>query len=113
MAMMCIQEEMPGRVSWRPTPSILRFGNRGLKMKEYNRRMVTKRVKQLFPNKNVKEVMKILDLYGVEKYEQEKHRVQIAILDLCEGKIKKLKEYVKHAKTDYRDVLYWAEFEGK
>jgi hypothetical protein len=31
-------------------------------------------------------------------------------LELSKGKVEKITEYVKAAQTDYRDVLYWAEY---
>jgi hypothetical protein len=37
-------------------------------------------------------------------------RVHIAILKLCEGDPDKLMHYVNVAKTDFRDVLAWAEY---
>lgn len=37
-------------------------------------------------------------------------RVRWDILDLSKGEVEKIGEYVKAAQTDYRDVLYWAEY---
>jgi hypothetical protein len=37
-------------------------------------------------------------------------RVRWDILELSKGELKKVGEYVKAAQTDYRDVLYWAEY---
>ena len=53
--------------------------------------------------------MELLDVYGVEAYEHERERVQLAILKLSEGNEEKLREFVAVAKRDYRDVLFWAE----
>jgi hypothetical protein len=52
---------------------------------------------------------RVLDGYGVESYERERERVQLAILKLSEGNEEKLREFVAVAKRDYRDVLFWAE----
>ena len=54
-------------------------------------------------------VLELLDIYGVESYERERERVQLAILKLSGGSEEKLREFVAVAKRDYRDVLFWAE----
>jgi hypothetical protein len=55
-------------------------------------------------------VLGLLDTYGIEAYERERERVQLAILTLSQGDEAKLREYVAVAKRDYRDVLFWAEY---
>jgi hypothetical protein len=55
-------------------------------------------------------VLELLDTYGVESYERERARVQLAILKLSAGSEEKVREYVDVAKRDYRDVLFWAEY---
>jgi len=55
-------------------------------------------------------VLDLLDSYGVERYERERERVQVAILKLSAGSEAKVREYVAVAKRDYRDVLFWAEY---
>jgi hypothetical protein len=40
----------------------------------------------------------------------ESDRVRWDILELSKGELKKIEEYVKAAQTDYRDILYWAEY---
>jgi len=52
-------------------------------------------------------VLELLDSYGVEPYERERERVQVAILKLSAGSEAKVREYVAVAKRDYRDVLFW------
>jgi hypothetical protein len=37
-------------------------------------------------------------------------RVTWDILELSQGRLEKVRQYVEAAKTDYRDVLYWAEY---
>lgn len=54
-------------------------------------------------------MLELLDSYGVESYERERERVQLAILRLSEGSEEKLREFVAVAKRDYRDVLFWAD----
>jgi hypothetical protein len=71
---------------------------------------VATKVREVFSQENPDDVMEILDLYGVESYERERDRVQLAILKLCEGSQEKLLHYLDVAKNDYRDVLAWAEY---
>lgn len=71
------------------------------------------KLKRLFPEtENRLEAQAILDTYGQESYEQEQTRVRLAILKLVGSNpnIDKLKKYTSAAKTDYRDVLSWAEY---
>jgi hypothetical protein len=55
-------------------------------------------------------ICEALATYGVESYEQEADRVQLAILKLSEGTEEKALAMVAAAKQDYRDVLMWAEY---
>lgn len=66
-------------------------------------------VEKIFPESSRARVRELLDGYGVESYERERERVQLAILKLSEGNEEKLREFVAVAKRDYRDVLFWAE----
>jgi hypothetical protein len=40
----------------------------------------------------------------------ESARVVWDILELSKGKLEKVRRYLQAAQTDYRDVLYWAEY---
>jgi len=51
-----------------------------------------------------------LQTYGQEAYEEEPHRVRLAILKLCGAQRDRLTDLVATAKRDYRDVLMWAEY---
>ena len=66
-------------------------------------------VRKTFPETAHARVLELLDTYGVESYERERERVQLAILKLSDGNEEKLREFVAVAKRDYRDVLFWAE----
>ena len=66
-------------------------------------------IQKVFPKSSWSRVLELLDTYGVESYERERERVQLAILKLSEGNEEKLREFVAVAKRDYRDVLFWAE----
>lgn len=50
-----------------------------------------------------------LDRYGEKPHENERERVQLAILRLAAGDAAKLAKFVAAPKTDYRDVLVAAE----
>src|SRR5437588_11751513 len=54
-------------------------------------------------------VLELLGTYGIESYERERERVQLAILKLSQGNEEKVREFVAVAKHDYRDVLFWAD----
>lgn len=79
-------------------------------MSEYSRELVAGKVKRCFPNDDHEKIMAVLDLYGTELYEQERERVQIAILKLSGGDVEELRENVRMAKSDFRDVLAYAEY---
>jgi hypothetical protein len=55
-------------------------------------------------------VMAVLNEYGVEKWECEKPRVQLAALKLSNGDMETLKRHITQAKQDYRDVVAAAEY---
>lgn len=77
------------------------------------RSQVLRKVQHYWPDKQPDEVMSILDQYGEGKYEQERERVQLAVLKLSEGRFKRLPDLVKAARGDFRDVLAWAEYPGE
>src|SRR5947209_7956181 len=60
-----------------------------------------------FPRADVERLLTLLDTYGVESYERERERVQVAIVNLSEGDEAKLREMLAVAKRDYRDVADW------
>jgi len=62
-----------------------------------------------FPSEDPEVVMWYLDQYGVEPYEMERERVQLGVLRLAQGDPDKLLYFIGLAKTDYRDILAWAE----
>jgi hypothetical protein len=66
-------------------------------------------VQKTFPETSYSRALELLETYGVESYERERERVQLAILKLTDGNEERLREFVAVAKRDYRDVLFWAE----
>src|SRR5690606_13890466 len=55
-------------------------------------------------------VQRELERYGDERWHAELARVRLAILELARGDATKLEACVALARTDYRDVLAWAEY---
>lgn len=66
-------------------------------------------VKTAFPHSDAATILSVMDVYGIEPHEREPERVKLAIVALSQGSEEKLLEFVQIAKTDYRDILYWAE----
>src|ERR1700694_369274 len=75
----------------------------------HSRDEVVASVQAAFPKESWARVLELLDSYGVKSYQRERARVQLDILKLSAGSEEKLREFVKVAKRDYRDVLFWAE----
>ena len=76
----------------------------------HSREEVIASVEATFPKESRTRVLEMLDSYGVESFERERERVQLAILKLSAGSEEKVCEFVAVAKRDYRDVLFWAEY---
>ena len=74
------------------------------------RDQVVAAIEATFPKELRGRILERLDTYGVEPYERERERVQLAILKLSAGNEEKVCEFVAVAKRDYRDVLFWAEY---
>jgi len=66
---------------------------------------VEARALELFGPARAAEAQVLIDAYGVEGHEREVHRVQLAILDVSEGKMNRLPYFVMCAKIDHRDLL--------
>ena len=79
-------------------------------LSSHSRDEVVATVQRIFCEDSCPRVLELLDSYGVEWYERERERVQLAILKLSEGSEEKLHEFVAVAKRDHRDVLLWAEY---
>jgi ClpP class serine protease len=59
----------------------------------------------LFGEKQAAQALALIDQYGTEAHEREVNRVQLAILEVSDGKLSRIPYFVKYAKIDYRDVL--------
>lgn len=75
--------------------------------------IIKQKISQLWPEHESHEILKILDQYGAESYHKEIKRVHLAIIKLSEGDLGRLKHFVDVARSDYRDVLAFAEYPGE
>jgi hypothetical protein len=66
---------------------------------------ILERVSREFQDSDRDAVVQLLESY----VGPESDRMRWDILDLSEGGLGKVRDYMKAAQTDYRDVLYWAE----
>lgn len=64
------------------------------------------RIRQEFQEPDQDGVIELLTRYSGP----ESDRVRWDILELSKGELGKVAEYVKAAQSDYRDILYWAEY---
>jgi hypothetical protein len=64
------------------------------------------RIRQEFQEPALDGVIELLAGYSGP----ESDRVRWDILELSKGELGKIEEYVKAAQSDYRDILYWAEY---
>jgi hypothetical protein len=74
------------------------------------RELLQTKVAQEFSHEDPAAVRALLDAYGTESWEQERERVQLAILFLSRGDLHRMSDAIAVAKRDYRDVLAWAEY---
>jgi hypothetical protein len=64
------------------------------------------RIRQEYQERDQDGVIELLASYSGP----ESDRVRWDILELSKGELGKIGEYVKAAQSDYRDILYWAEY---
>jgi hypothetical protein len=67
---------------------------------------ILERVSREFKDSDRDAVVQLLESYTGP----ESDRVRWDVLDLSEGGLGKVRDYIKPAQTDYRDILYWAEY---
>ena len=72
-----------------------------------SREDVLNAIRATFPGRDPAEFLALVEQYGSEKHHNEKHRVQVAIVELSEGRVEKLAYMLECALRDYRDVLAW------
>src|SRR5438105_15861419 len=69
---------------------------------------IIERIGREFQTADQRSAIELLDSYSGP----ESDRVRWDILELSKGNLEKIGEYVKAAQTDYRNILYWAEYYG-
>jgi len=67
---------------------------------------IIERIGREFQGPEQNRVLELLSSYSGA----ESDRVRWDILELRKGELGKIGEYVKAAQSDYRDILYWAEY---
>lgn len=81
-------------------------------MRNWTRSDVSGEVARLFPQEDPARVLAVLDEYGTASHEYaedpDRARVQIAVLRLSEGNWQQLHYYLRAARIDHRDVLWWS-----
>ncbi len=70
---------------------------------------VLEKIRYDFSQQNRKEVESVLSTYGDQPHEKERERVLLDLLELAKGDMKQVHELIKWAKSDYRDIIFWAE----
>ena len=64
------------------------------------------RIRQEFQESDQDGIIELLASYSGP----ESDRVRWDILELSKGELEKIGQFVKAAQSDYRDILYWAEY---
>jgi len=70
---------------------------------------VMQAIEAAFPRQEWKEARAVVLEYGTEEHEREIKRVRLAVIKLSDGNLDSLRDAVKEAKADYRDVLMWSD----
>ena len=72
---------------------------------------IREKVKQHFSaSEDRKHAEALLLRYG-EENEREVERVRCDLFELCGSSLERLAHYIEVAKRDYRDIIFWAEYE--
>lgn len=77
---------------------------------DVNETDVIRIVRRDFPAEQFGAVMSILNEYGTQDRQRGADRVRLAALKLAAGDLEALHRQIDVAKTDYRDVLAYAEY---
>jgi len=76
-------------------------------MVKVTQQIILRKISQYWPDLEINE---LLEQYGAKSYHKEIKRVHLAIIKLSEGDLGRLKHFVDVARSDYRDVLAFAEY---
>jgi hypothetical protein len=75
-----------------------------------SRELVLKKLASIFPEPAIaKQALRSLDKYGKKEFQIKPDLVHLAILKLSGGELWRLRELVRTAQDDFRDVLYPAQ----
>jgi hypothetical protein len=77
---------------------------------EVTEKDVIRIVQRDFPTRQLDDVMSILNEYGTKDWQRGLDRVRLAVLKLAGGDFQALRREIDVAKSDYRDVLAYAEY---
>lgn len=77
---------------------------------DYTPEVVRTLVDRLFPAQDRAVATEMLAALAATPWMQETARVQVAVLKLSNGSVNDLQRFVAAARSDYRDVLAWAEY---
>ncbi len=75
-------------------------------MAGYDKNLILAKIKQTFPNEELEKIFSILN----NSSERNDQHTQLAVLKLSEGNLENLYYALEAAKSDWRDVLAWAEY---
>jgi hypothetical protein len=78
------------------------------KPEQNSRDILRQKLAEQFPGEDQAQLLALLNQYESESAAG-RLRVQLAVLKLSEGNLSQLRKYLEVARTDYRDVLFWAE----
>lgn len=76
----------------------------------YNPDLVRTLVARLYAPEDCDAASAMLAELAATPHINEGPRVQVAVIKLSEGSLARLRRYIADARTDYRDVLAWAEY---
>ncbi len=78
---------------------------------DHPNKLVLRKLKDCFPNdEDAQKALDLLNQYGKLSYHNERDRIHLAILYLCENSLENVSQYLSMALSDYRDVLVCAEY---
>ena len=68
------------------------------------------RIQRDFPQEEHSSLIALFSSYGSEPYQKEQERVLLCILSLAKGDVRQVEDFLCHAKKDYRNIIFWAEY---
>lgn len=107
-------EALPAWVTWHEDSGHVRTTLVPGVLDHDSRETVIAKIRRIFPRRDPEDILALLDEYGADSSEPERDRVHLAILKICQEQGGSgLERLIRKAKTDYRDMLAWAEYPGQ